>query len=112
MFSISSSNCCCVRFWVPCGILALGPSTAIALAIAGGPYLEGKVLEKVRGSVGLVRLCAAAGIDPHTDGRRLGPRGVLGSDLRIAVNCSPQRPSSAGHTVKPFFSVVDSVLEP
>lgn len=44
-------------------------------------YLEGKVLQEMCGSIGPVRLCAASSIDPYTDGRRLGPRGVLGSDL-------------------------------
>ena len=75
-------------------------------------YLEGKVLEEVGSAVGLVRLRAAARIDPHTDGRCLGPRRVLGSDLRYRVNWRPQSSGSIQHTVKPFFSVVDSVLDP
>jgi hypothetical protein len=66
----------------------LAPSSSIAFVMC--PYLEGKVLEEVCSSVRLVRLGAAAGIDPNTDGRRLGPRGVLGSDLRKGVNCIPR----------------------
>lgn len=76
------------------------------------PYLEGKVLEEVGGSVGLVGLSARAGIDPHTDGRCLGPWGVLGSDLRGRVNCSPGVSDRSAHTVKPLLRVVLSVLEP
>jgi hypothetical protein len=76
------------------------------------PYLESKVLQEVCGSVRLVCLCAASGIDPHTDGRGLGPWGVLGSDLRRGVNCSPDSSERAGHTVKPFPRVVDSVFAP
>jgi hypothetical protein len=59
------------------------------VTLVRSPYLEGKVLQEVCGSVRLVCLGAAAGIDPNTDGRRLGPRRVLGSDLRKQVNCSP-----------------------
>lgn len=44
-------------------------------------YLEGKVLEEVRSSVGLVGLSPASGIDPHTDGGGLRPWRVLSSDL-------------------------------
>jgi hypothetical protein len=76
------------------------------------PYLEGKVLEEVCRSVRPVCLCAAASVDPNTDGRRLGPRGVLGSDLRRGVNCSPDSSREARHTVKPLPSVVDSVFAP
>jgi hypothetical protein len=43
-------------------------------------YLEGKVLEEVSSAVGLVGLCAAAGIDPNTDGRGLGVGRVLGGN--------------------------------
>ncbi len=75
-------------------------------------YLEGKVLEEVRGSIGLVRLSARTGIDPHADGRRLGPWRVLGSDLRKRVNCSPDVSPTVVHTVKPLLRVVLSVLEP
>jgi len=39
------------------------------------------VLEEVRGAVGLVRLGARAGIDPHADRRRLRPWRVLSGDL-------------------------------
>lgn len=70
------------------------------------------MLQKVCGSVGLVRLCATSGIDPHTHGRGLGPRGVLGSDLGKSVNWVPSRFWRAEHTVKPLLRVVDSVLEP
>lgn len=45
------------------------------------PYLESQVLEEVRGAVGLVRLGARAGIDPHADRRRLRPWRVLSGDL-------------------------------
>jgi len=76
------------------------------------PYLERKVLQEVCGSVRLVRLCAAAGVDPNTDGRRLGPRGVLGSDLHTGVNCIAQSSRGVRRTVKPLLRVVDSVLEP
>lgn len=44
-------------------------------------YLEGKVLQEVRGAIGLIRLGAAAGVDPHADGRGLSPGRVLGGDL-------------------------------
>jgi hypothetical protein len=88
MFSISSSSCCCVRFWVPCASISshVQPQPLPRPLPLPCTYLEGKVLKKVRGSVGLVRLCAASSIDPHTDGRSLGPGRVLGSDLRHRVN--------------------------
>jgi hypothetical protein len=75
-------------------------------------YLEGEMLEEVCGSVCPVRLGAAASIDPHADGRRLGPRRVLGSDLRHGVNCSRNSSARVRPTVKPLERVVDSVLEP
>jgi hypothetical protein len=75
-------------------------------------YLEGKVLEEVRGSVRPVCLCAATSIDPYTDGRSLGPRRVLGSDLRHRVNWCPDSSASVQPTVKPFLRVVDSVFAP
>ena len=75
-------------------------------------YLEGKVLEEVGSAVGLVRLCAASCVDPNTDGRRLGPWGVLGSDLGAWVNCSREECYNVGPTVKPFPRVVDSVFAP
>jgi hypothetical protein len=112
MFSISSSNCCCVRFWVPC---AMHQRAVLVIAIAIGsvcPYLESKVLQEVGSAVGLVRLGAASSIDPYTDRRRLGPWGVLGSDLRRRVNCSPAAWCHGGHTVKPLPRVVDSVFAP
>lgn len=109
MFSISSSSCCCVRFSVPCPRTSV---SAIAPCSIWPSYLERKVLEEVCGSVGLVRLSAAAGVDPDTDGRRLGPRGVLGRDLRGGVNCSRGSCAELGRTVKPLDRVVDSVLEP
>jgi len=108
MFSISSSNCCCVRFWVPC---AMHQRAVPAIAIEC-PYLEGKVLQEVGSAVGPVRLGAASSVNPDTDCRSLGPRGVLGSDLRRRVNCSPESSYSGGHTVKPFPRVVDSVFAP
>ena len=46
------------------------------------PYLEGKVLQEMCGAIGLVRLRATSGIDPHTNCRGLRPRRVLGSDLQ------------------------------
>ena len=46
-------------------------------------YLEGQVLEEVRGAVRLVRLGPRAGVDPDTDGGGLGPGRVLGGDLGI-----------------------------
>ena len=68
-----------------CALLgALLPASAAACRLRlalGRPYLESKVLEEVCSSVGLIRLRAAASIDPHADGRCLGPRGVLGSNL-------------------------------
>jgi hypothetical protein len=74
----------------PVGCISLPiPSPLHATAI-GCAYLEGKVLEEVGSAVGPVRLGAASSIDPNTDSRRLGPRGVLGSDLRRRVNCSPE----------------------
>lgn len=75
-------------------------------------YLESKVLQEVCGSVGPVRLRPASSIDPDTDGGSLGPRRMLGSDLRRRVNYYSRSSQRVLHTVKPFFSVVDSVLEP
>lgn len=75
-------------------------------------YLESKVLEEVCRSVGLVGLSAAAGVDPHTDGRCLGPWRVLGRDLRGGVNGSSGSCRGGVRTVKPLERVVDSVLEP
>ena len=108
MFSISSSSCCCVRFWVPCR----RPSVGAISAVQAASYLERKVLEEVCGSVGPVCLGTAAGIDPDTDGRRLGPRGVLGRDLRGGVNGGRGSCAELVRTVKPLDRVVDSVLEP
>lgn len=70
------------------------------------------MLEEVGGAVGLVCLGARAGIDPHADGRRLCPWGVLGSNLRGRVNGSPAARAGRGRTVKPLLRVVLSVLEP
>jgi hypothetical protein len=84
------------------------PSAAIGTC----PYLESKVLQEVCRSIGLFCLGAAASIDPDTDGGGLSPRGVLGSDLRRLVNCSPDSSYVLWHTVKPFLRVVDSVLDP
>lgn len=44
--------------------------------------------------------------------RCLGPWGVLGSNLRGRVNCSPGISDASVHTVKPLLRVVLSVLEP
>jgi len=63
-------------------------------------------------AVGLVCLSAAARVDPHADGRSLGPRGVLGRDLGGRVNFKTQDGWQGWPTVKPFLSVVDSVLAP
>lgn len=46
-------------------------------------YLEGQVLEEVRGAVRLVRLGPRTGVDPDADRGRLGPGRVLGGDLGI-----------------------------
>lgn len=46
-----------------------------------GSDLEGEVLKEVRGTVGLVSLCPATGIDPDTDRGGLGPWGVISGDL-------------------------------
>jgi hypothetical protein len=89
---------CASGFPVPC-ISVLSPVIAIGSVC---PYLERKVLQEVGSAVGLVRLGAASSIDPYTDRRRLGPWGVLGSDLR----------RHGGHTVKPLPRVVDSVFAP
>jgi hypothetical protein len=43
--------------------------------------LEGEVLEEVRGSVGLVSLCPATGIDPHADRGGLSPWRVISGNL-------------------------------
>lgn len=39
------------------------------------------MLEEVRSAVGLVGLGPGTGVNPHANGRRLGPWRVLGSDL-------------------------------
>jgi hypothetical protein len=84
------------------GALSHALVTASSIAIEICPYFEGQMLEKVCGSIGPVRLCAASGINPNTDSRGLGPRGMLGSDLRSRVNCSPDDLYSGQPTVKPF----------
>jgi hypothetical protein len=43
------------------------------------------MFQKVCGAIGLVGLCAAAGIYPNTNSRRLGPRRVLSGDLRVLL---------------------------
>lgn len=43
--------------------------------------LEGEMLEEVCGTIGLVSLCARAGIDPDSDSGGLRIWGVLGRDL-------------------------------
>lgn len=42
-------------------------------------YLERQMLQEMCGTIRLVRLCSAAGVDPDTDSRRLSPRRVLSS---------------------------------
>lgn len=83
------------------------------------PYLEGQVLEEVRGAVGLVGLGPRPGIDPDADGRRLGPRRVLGGDLRVGESAcraigalfrSIGAHTDNKRTVRPFFNVVVCVL--
>lgn len=110
MFSISSSSWCCVRFSVP--YLRRSANAGRFDRQRMEAYLESKVLEEVCGSVGLVRLSTAAGIDPHADGRGLGPWRVLGRDLREGVNGRSLRCVELARTVKPLERVVDSVLEP
>lgn len=86
MFSISSSNCCCVRLFVP--FTPLVSSYSEVRGRIASRYLEGKMLEEVCGAVGLLCLCSGAGIDPHADGRGLRIRGVLGSDLAVSIDIS------------------------
>jgi hypothetical protein len=82
MFSISSSNCCCVRFSVPYYVIvSIGNQGRKDVA-----DLKSKMLEEVGGTIGLVRFCAAAGIYPNTNGRCLGPRGVLSGDLEDIIS--------------------------
>ena len=114
MFSISSSSCCCVRFWVPYIAVVSGLRRAVVYG-ARGVYLEGEMLEKVRGAICLVSLCPGAGIDPHADGRGLGIGRVLGGNLErpsrsVALNW--RRCRSGGLTVRPFLRVVVWVLMP
>ena len=81
MFSISSSNCCWVRFSVP-----YEPVSWLQRASAWGhgrmsSHLEGKMLEEVCGAVGLGGFCPGTGIDPDADGRGLRVGRVLGRNL-------------------------------
>lgn len=54
-------------------------------------YLESQMLQEVCSAISLVGFGAAAGIDPDTDSRCLGPWRVLGSDLysplALAMGC-------------------------
>lgn len=47
----------------------------------GASYLEGQVLEEVRGAAGLVGLGSGTSVDPDTDSGSLSPGRVLGRDL-------------------------------
>jgi hypothetical protein len=47
--------------------------------------LEGEMFQEVCGAIGLVGLCAAAGIYPHTNSRCLSPRRVLSGNLQMAL---------------------------
>lgn len=72
-------------------------------------YLESKVLEEVCGSIRLVGLCPAAGIDPHANGRGLCPWGVFGGNLDALT---PQHNQEARiSTVNPLERVVDWVVD-
>ena len=117
MFSISSSSCDWVRFWVPCkmhqhAVLGGAPGRGRA------SDLEGKVLEEVGGAIRLVSLGAGAGVNPHSHGRCLGPGRVLGGDLggfRVSKGGSGRRAGQLGGgelTVRPFLSVVVCVFAP
>ena len=44
-------------------------------------YLEGKMLQEVCCSIGLIRLCSGTGINPHTNSGSLGPWRMLCSNL-------------------------------
>lgn len=71
------------------------------------------MLQEVRGSVGLVSLCPATGIDPHADSRGLSPWRVFRSDLN-PVSHDPTRlqtPMQSIRTVKPLERVVDWVVD-
>lgn len=115
MFSISSSSCCCVRLWVPYAGSQRGGSGAEVRGGGGtGAYLEGEMLEKVRGAICLVSLCAGAGVDPHADGRGLGVGRVLRGDLEREGWSIGARGLGRGRglTVRPFLSVVVCVVMP
>lgn len=45
------------------------------------PYLEGQMLEEVRGAVVLVSLGTGSRVDPNANGRGLGPWRMLSGDL-------------------------------
>lgn len=47
--------------------------SAVSRVVLGVLYLEGKVLEEMRGAVGLVRLGPRSSINPHADSRCLRP---------------------------------------
>ena len=48
------------------------------------------MLEEVRGSICLVGLCSATGVDPHANGRSLSPWRVLGRDLGTHQQTQPR----------------------
>lgn len=75
------------------------------------------MLEEVGSAVGLVGLGAGAGIDPHADRGGLGIGRVLGSDLEKAIGVRNELYEANWDdwnslTVRPFLSVVVSVLIP
>lgn len=98
------AGCAC---WCPGKLLETCP----LLRIGRKKYLESKVLKEVRGSVGLVSLCPAAGIDPHANSRGLGPWGVLSGDLRPVSDLAKRLSILDFRTVKPLERVVDWVVD-
>jgi hypothetical protein len=78
-----------------------------------GIYLEGKVLKEVCGSVGLVSLCSAAGVDPDANSGCLSPWGVFSRNLWLIsgiakpLGCN----SILFRTVNPLERVVDWVVD-
>lgn len=79
-----------------------------------GAHLEGEMLEKVRGAICLVSLCAGASVDPHADGGSLGVGGILRGDLeREGWSIGALEFEEGGAlTVRPFLSVVVCVVMP
>ena len=72
------------------------------------------MLEEVRGSIRLVGLCSATGVDPHTHGRSLSPWRVLSGDLKPFISKPAKQLESrrlSSHTVNPLERVVDWVVD-